>query len=595
MSINIFDKSFLQRISGKIEVFRNLQIDVSNCPEVIDFYITDMNSYVYSTYHGCGDYPEFEDRAWLDKFNNMDMKFQWVYRDMPKYNYSAMKNEYIPAISRVYQVGTRNVYFVANINVNSLIKSIEIYSKSESSYYMLNENFDVPLITNGYDIDIDMIRDRIGKESLNNEGSFLLTMNGLAYQICYVKSVNTGWYFLSIVSLDVLYKNIYPFKHFAMLLSIIGVLVSIVISVITSSRLYHPINLIIRSISKYLKNEIKPESDITYISSAVDHLIYSNLEQEKRYESSKKEIKENYLIRILMQGETFDEFRNILDDFMDYRCYAVATMVFDDKDAFQFDSDDSCGIKPDIRHETINMYDKYIFIFAGDQTSLNINKLRKELDRILSIHDRNNVTFGVGTIVNGVKNIYLSYQQSLIACKYKLIEGWGKVIFYSDVNFNPDKTGIKRTIFSINESKVIRSLHESDSGEIVRYFGSLIEPYSSYKLFDDKIIYTIYYQYLMLLFNYVENNCLHIDKKLNVQVLMKAGTVKEMIENIKEIACEIITIRNSETKYDLLDKISVYIDGNYHKDISLSSMSRKMFISESHLSRIFKEYYNTNF
>lgn len=88
------------------------------------------------------------------------------------------------------------------------------------------------------------------------------------------------------------------------------------------------------------------------------------------------------------------------------------------------------------------------------------------------------------------------------------------------------------------------------------------------------------------------------DREEYLPQLMGAGDllqVREWYTQKMSEACKNVIVKKSERTNDIIENSKKYIDGNYHKDISLDEISRIMNLSPYYFSKLFKEETGENF
>ncbi len=108
--------------------------------------------------------------------------------------------------------------------------------------------------------------------------------------------------------------------------------------------------------------------------------------------------------------------------------------------------------------------------------------------------------------------------------------------------------------------------------------------------------------YSLLLYTYlIELNDIKNISKDAIEMINSNFTQLNQAKNINELKALILTVyenatalKSSNYDNDLVNKVNDYIAVNYSQNISLSSISKSLFVNSSYLSRLYKQITNQN-
>ncbi|MEY8356923.1 response regulator [Lachnospiraceae bacterium 54-53] len=211
------------------------------------------------------------------------------------------------------------------------------------------------------------------------------------------------------------------------------------------------------------------------------------------------------------------------------------------------------------------------------------------------------VTIGIGTAVNTLSKIRLSYQNAVDASNCRTILGNNQVIFY-------DYIRIEKQEGAFNLEDAIAALLEAVRSEDIAGAHSLVRSYITNRLTEDLsdiipiriAVSTIinHLSELLIRSGLRDTDCFRYTLAAYERLfrLETADELKNMLNNLIKSIIETFSAIRTEKNSNTIHSILAYIDQNYENpDLSLTSVADKFYLNASYLSRLFKVETNTTF
>lgn len=221
-----------------------------------------------------------------------------------------------------------------------------------------------------------------------------------------------------------------------------------------------------------------------------------------------------------------------------------------------------------------------------------IERCRKELGF--------SITIGIGNNYQDLKHMHVSYKEACSAAMLSCVYGRELVYKFNDLNFG-NKVYSKQ-LHILVDTKLYDDLKVGAFEEIKKDIAEIITQIKSSKLELDAIN-TIIYNIILLScktinesgFNVFEimgdDFSLHFDvKEINNLVQLEEWFLSFFFK-VNEYIC----LKRSSRNENLIAKVKDFVDKNYIKNITLTSISKDFGISSGYLSVLFNDYIGQNF
>lgn len=210
------------------------------------------------------------------------------------------------------------------------------------------------------------------------------------------------------------------------------------------------------------------------------------------------------------------------------------------------------------------------------------------------------VTIGIGNSYQDLKHMHVSYKEACSAAMLSCIYGRELVYKFNDFNFG--NKGYSRQLHILVDTKLYDDLKVGAFEEIKKDIAEIITRIKSSKLELDAIN-TIIYNIILLScktinelgFNVFEvmgdDFSLHFDVKEIDNLVQLEEWFLSFFYKVNEFICQ----KRSNRNENLIANVKNYIDNNYNKNITLTSISKDFGISSGYLSVLFNDYIGQNF
>jgi two-component system, response regulator YesN len=596
----------------KITVIKKLTNIVATNSKILSVYLTDMNNYVFSSPGGFSTFSDFNDKSWSKGLEESSLTLtDWKVRTISNGYLENDTQGKTTVITKVARLSNRRGYFVLNINVNSLYGNMTVLQGISSPLNIIDSSGKTIVnnrnsIFNGRENAADFL-DKLLKETGNlGKGHETVTYNGIKHVVSYVQSPMTKWIYIKAVPLDTLYERANKVRSLALTASVVFFLTGLVFSYALSFNLYKPIKSLRNNVALLFKDGATTKDEFMYIHNAVDTLINDKRNTEYKLQQNYVLIKEKILMELL-EGN-IKENKELYEEFADLdqsnSCYIICSARFHPNNPealacisrYCKENLSGNGIYKKIENTIIN--ENLIILLQVERNNLNHQSLNEFLSSLIRISYEDymlSCTIGAGCTADTYAGIHSSYVQSLEALSYSLVEGRDKIYYYEDFKTISNSKNIPLYINHADENTILKNINEKNIQNIIDGFQAAIKPLTPKECFSKNGIYNMYNEYIVIIFKYILNNNIKTDVNINISELMDVSTVVEMAAVIERLCGYITAQLSGNDNAKIINNIAEYIEKNYMEEITLEGMAEKVYLSKSHLSRLFKQYYGKNF
>jgi two-component system response regulator YesN len=513
---------------------------------------------------------------------------------------------------------------IAMINDENLKGLFETGINSYSlkgSYYIVDNHREVVFSTE--DQSSQVLSSPIIKAT--GEENFLqYKIAGKSYIAVCVNSNIMPWKYIGIIPYNLYMSKINRIRSIMILLIIVCLFLGLILAYYLSIREFKPIKEIFNSILKINKDkQINIKEDFSTIVETIQGTFekYQNLEDILKQQLPN--IRLNLIVKLLKgqykaQAEV-DEMLNLLEIGFKSGRFGVTIISIDDCSEFINENHENrlelvkfwiIKIAEELisRNNVVLSYEedgKIILIINFDtQPELeNYQELANTVKQIMEFIDEKFqiiLSAGIGNIYEGFTSIPQSFEEAKIALNRKFIDGRNLLTFYHKISTNRNSYYYPMDI----EIQIMNLVKTGDyQGASLLLDNIYDENFGKRKLalnlvnclsFD--MIGTILKVFDGININYEE---LFKEKSDISDRLLQCETALDMHNEIKSIlkkVCEYITEKRESNNVELKEKLLQYINTNYFdKNLSLQSISDYFKMSNSYLSRFFKDHTGYNF
>lgn len=556
----------------------------------------------------------------LDKFG--DQEFVRTYIDEPvPYSWTGVRSfkplnndmtfstNVVSLVRKVPMLSGEYGLVVVNVKVQTLAYMLEPMLKSNINYTMLLDAEGQTVFTTAY----------------NEEGS-------AKDQIAFSKVVSnyTNWEVRSGLHHGFLFQFVSTLAYIWLGIASLTVLAGTIWLIYVSRRNYKPINSLLQRLNNYLGKRssgiIKGADAFRLIDSAIDNLIEESNLFAKQNEQSQvyrrrvlfRELMEGY--RILDEEEWSIEKQSLLSDGKQIAEMQVIVLEIDKYQEFingysqrdQFllkfvlsrvmeESASNLGIM--VWSEWITPEQLSILLLIEQKSPQSVcEELCETVRAWVEQHLDYTVTVGIGASFEQSEEIVHSYAEAVDALNYKTTIGPNKVIGYWEVWGRTQGE-------TFHQLQMIRSLSRSfrmGEDKWIQELSSLFDELQAGIWSRDDITGLLSFLQFNLYREVVEfSSELQEDWQQTIQPRLTAavsnfeslGELNILFESVlRETALKLGCMRERRGNQQLIDRIRVYIDDNYHDpSLSLQQLGDAFQYSTAHLSTMFKEEFGEKF
>lgn len=241
-----------------------------------------------------------------------------------------------------------------------------------------------------------------------------------------------------------------------------------------------------------------------------------------------------------------------------------------------------------------NMY-SYILNFDEEEQLTLLNMALYEIKKEYSI----DMSIGISNETDSIEKLYLSYEESVSALRFCLNERPGDTVSYKEIQ-DIEKTKIYYT--SEKEKQLIRSIRTGSCEEVSEimdeiYSVNLKERHISHSTFKRLVLNILFTVYKVLDEAYELDSQKHEQYSRECKNIAGNDNPEENFQLLRKICIYLCMDTDKKSGDDVLkERIVEYIGKNYSDtNLSLETLSEQLKISYYYLSRLFKEYFGTNF
>lgn len=596
---------------------------------MVNTYINSINIYyfrenkVFSINKGILDLKDFPDRELIEEIKRKGLTDNWL----PTRKVTGIYNNSIEVITVLKPIPLNSFEPIAvaivNINerylreiMNSIIFKEELAIEViDSKGCFISSNRPRSSLAN---LDYPDYPPYLSRVFQQQSGSYISKVNNKEVLISFETSETYGWKYISIIPYKVIVERIGFFRNYALIISLLAIVLGIIVSLFFSNKIFEPIKFI-AGLFKEEDTSLAQNDILKYIEKNVNQLVEKNESIEKLFSEHLPVLRNNFLTSILNgfitdRGEIEEKLKYYGIE-IDCDSYYLVYLISLNNQPNQTGKVTERQLNilviylmeilnnlPTTNHKVVvnTKVNEIVVMFALESTddsplSLEIDKIGIEIQQAVSTNSNYNFAIAVGGLKKGLSRIAESYNEALEAIHYKVLIGNQKVIRYEDIQ------NIKEEDLEYpyqKEKELMTAIEQGDfdsvdrtSSEIFRFFSNC----------HDSLGDSIYYYYLQLLGSTIRSALV---TGVNVQSVMgEANLYQELLKCkgnaeiqewfaylFKELTEHVRQRKNTKNK-GIIDSLVSYIQEHWDQDLSLTALSQRVFLSVPYLSSVFRQEY----
>ncbi|EFM09960.1 two component transcriptional regulator, AraC family [Paenibacillus curdlanolyticus YK9] len=236
------------------------------------------------------------------------------------------------------------------------------------------------------------------------------------------------------------------------------------------------------------------------------------------------------------------------------------------------------------------------------ETKLSLGRLKINLEQYL----RMSVSIGVGNLVGSVDDLHLSYEQAWKAIETRFYSGKGTIVLYSELAQNADGASSDATIFEDKsmlklEQSILHHLRTMKFEDALDQTEVWLQQLHRGPLTDQSEVSlraTAFMLELQKLAQEQHVNALESNQRIVdlIKQVPNMETLEDLSTLVKKLIRSLVAGLNSQvpTHRTVQGALDI-IHAKYHTNLTLDSVSKEVFVSNTYLSSLFKQELGINF
>lgn len=628
----------LEQLQKQSNLMQKLDILMNANPHIHSVYLYSYGQRIYLTPSTAAPESAFFDNEWREHFDNFEGYYRWLgLRTVEDKLAMYPVSKQVLTMVRSYPV----------ISSPSFRKGALVVNIDESMIYNLSVNDGLRQLGQAFVIDGDgrvivhgdksilgqniSSREEMKKiMSSGGEGSFAQTVDGNPSLVFYASSKYTGWKYVSIIPDVQLNREILTIRNWLLLIACMMFALAVVAVFLVNKVTYRPIVSFVSSVNKQLHSRTgqpagaKTKDKAMNLETAeglFDSFLTEHDHMQRQVRQNIPAMKWRLISDILMGYRTrFSDVEPSLE-WLDIRLYSshyiVMSAEFDQKSLIsskdlQLYTYALCNaaeelINAESRGVAVEMVDgRVIILISFEQEDRQSNMLRAFsvadlMKTFVQEQLKMTVTIGVGRQYEQLNELPKSYREAIDALQYRMLLGANHVISIEDIEDYSQQQFYR--LFDLADG-TLDAVKAGDDGGVAKKLELLFQQALQENV-PPKLLKQICLQLVLRSLKVGSDIGLDAasitggDAKLyeKIEAAENAVEVKQDITSFfRELLTRITEKRSQRGSNETIEHIIDYIANNYQRsDLSMNLIADTFQLSVPYLSKIFKEYTESNF
>ncbi|TDF99507.1 helix-turn-helix domain-containing protein [Paenibacillus piri] len=461
----------------------------------------------------------------------------------------------------------------------------------------------------------------------NKDGVYYRNINGKEKIISYIKSESTGWACISVLDSGGVLSKVNATKVLVLILFVLSVLIGIALAYYFSYRHYNPIRKIADSIYKYRENEEQGQEGYKHELDLIDKVMTTIISKDKDLRSSMdryQSVVQADFFRRLLKGEYRDRQAALeISEFTGLKLSSgpFAVMLFHIDAAESLVQESNEPLLGLYRFSIANVAKEMCESQAvGHTVDISIDRVALVLDfgekeavqeeTLLAMAQSTKdffekrfkitLTIGIGNVCQNLMEISKSSMEAQSALEYRMVKGGNTVILFQQI-----VTGsTERHFYTLqHEQKILDCLKQGDFEGIREVLDQVIHriEHSPTSISMAQCIYfEIVNTAMKALAELEPDDYNEIIRRANtLPAFLQCKTLQEVYKqtvSFYQSICEHISMSKVREQSDFKQEVIEFVKANCcDRNLSLGYLADKFDVSQSYLSRFFKNQLETSF
>ncbi|MDQ0060561.1 helix-turn-helix domain-containing protein [Paenibacillus harenae] len=460
------------------------------------------------------------------------------------------------------------------------------------------------------------------------DGQFSADVEQVASSVFYVQADYSGWTIVRVVPEVQFTRPLAAIRNGLLVLAVVLFVVATASAAAVGRWTFKPVNRFIMAMTKHLTVPQKNGSvrkytdEFQYFESTVQDILQDREQLHRQVNESKPFIKWQLLTDLLSGNRksmpALQSFMNRVGVRLHTGRYIVMSVEFDNRNDIptprdlQLYSYALCNVAEELMNaeslgiaaETGN--GKCAVIMSFDRT----DDADRHMMRAVAVADlmkgfvqeyfNRTITVGIGDSVDELKDLQLSYKQSLEALRYKLVMGGNSIITPEEMASEPSPKFYR--LYAMTDG-ILASVKLQDAEKMRQQVRKWFESFAEHNVPPEMIVQLVV-QCLMKAATAAAEIGVESERMFPEQPMYERLSQYEQLEQLEQftaLAMEnfiglIQQKRSGRERNEVIDKVLLYLQEHYMRnDLSLNLLASEFRISVSHLSKLFKEQKECNF
>ncbi|UHA73516.1 AraC family transcriptional regulator [Paenibacillus sp. 481] len=454
------------------------------------------------------------------------------------------------------------------------------------------------------------------------EGSYLYETDGQKKLITYIKSADTGWFFVSVQPYAELISNTAKLRDMTLWIAAVLIVLGLIIAFWLTNNVYNPIDSLMRKFSSINQSLNDRASRDEF--QVLEHNLTSFAEKTSALEDrvaltqriSRKAYLQHYLQGNMKDFPNIGGIANDLSRHLAGPYFCVILLKIDQYSEIKQNNPDMTGLyrfaMNNISQEILAQHfasgdyicddiytgeDEVCILsqFSKDVQPSDLTAPIKQLQNMMNDYFKFAFSAGIGSVVSAKEDISYSFREAVESVRYRFFYGHRSILHPKLIAGHREASG-KYPIGL--EKKFIEALQLTDSAQLERLIQQFIQDIGHLSEKDAKaFIYQLTAAWIKHFQSAIDDN-LHefkgmTDRLSEAETLSEAGT---HMRKLGGMLMQLLTGSTYDKNKSAVESVCKYMQEHYSKsDISLESMADKVKLSPGYLGKQFRKVCHMSF
>ncbi|WP_199613970.1 helix-turn-helix domain-containing protein [Paenibacillus alkalitolerans] len=450
---------------------------------------------------------------------------------------------------------------------------------------------------------------------VGKNGSFVAKIGNKQILVSHSVSPFLGWTFVNVSDMEALSKGTASIKQTILLSATVLIFLSFTLAYLSSRSLYRPISrlkAIVGSDSERKSPEQTDEIGIIgrFMQSALNERDYYKEKLEQSLPVHREQFKSSLLHRHSMSVEEIESNIAYLGINIDLNDLVVLALSLDDdtgRETIEHVTFDLVKLRMiDTLERSPILNAKHFFVRAeknivavvmscGGMDRQQVFLLGQQLLDEVNYELRHPCTVGIGRICDSILELPQSYEEALIAIKYRILYGSGMVIAIDDIRIDNES----RFVYPLHKEELLLGhLKTARTKEALQAFDEFVSEIDAHKN-------KLHYNQIQPMFMQLLTGMIHACSQLGADIRTVSGGAtdpyrelldRDSLDQIGRWFHRLIQMTTLHIEREMnakgnqhISRVIDILERDYNREISLNSVAEQLSMNPAYISRLFKQ------